>query len=74
MATQLPNGNRHVMDMNQLQDALSNTPRLVEKYGIQFQDGNRLISIPPEFAFDISHAVADALERMIAEKEISGQN
>lgn len=62
------------MGMTQLQDALANTPSLIAKYGIQFQDGNRQISIPAEFAFGISHAVADALQEMIADKEISGQN
>lgn len=60
----------HVMNMAQLQDALSNTPNLVEKYGIQFHDGNRLISIPPAFSFAIAGAVQDALREMIAEQEI----
>lgn len=70
MTNHLPQANGHVMDMAQLQDALASTPSLIEKHGLQFQDGHRLITIPAEFALGVSNAVADALAQMVAEEEL----
>ena len=73
MSKNLPHNTAHLMNMDQLQEALASTPGLIEKYGLQFQDGNRLISIPAEFALGVSNAVADALAQMIAEEDLRGQ-
>ncbi len=70
MSEHLLHNTAHVMDMDQLQEALASTPSLIGKYGLQFEDGNRLISIPAEFALGGSNAVADALAQMIANEEL----
>lgn len=64
----------HRMNMAQLQDALQNTPALVEKHGLQFEDGNRLITIPPEFSYVLACAISAALTEMIFEAELSKNN
>jgi len=62
----------HVMKMAELQIALNTTPKLLEKNGIQFHDGHRIISIPAEYSLVIAGAVAHALNEMIFEVEMSG--
>jgi len=55
---------RHLMTPSEIRDALKCTPTLIENHGIQFQDGHRLISIPPLFSAVIAEAVATTLRCM----------
>jgi hypothetical protein len=66
----------HIMNATEVVSALEgipglqSTPRLIRDYGIQFQDGHRLISIPPFFAGRVADAVEDALKCMNSNPEI----
>jgi hypothetical protein len=61
----------HKMTPAQLEEALAATPDLILKKGIQFHDGQRIVSIPAAFCYEISEGVAIALRDMLADKRRS---
>lgn len=58
----------HKMTTAQLQEALAASPDLILKNGIQFHDGQRIVSIPAAYSYEIAEGVAIALRDMLKDK------